>query len=172
MLSDELDRVLDEAYLGDVSALTDEELKARRVDCQNVEAKVSYVRRLVQGRLDIVAAERDRRASGAPAGDLSTLVERLPEILADRVRAPGPGRMPTNLAPPDDEDLTGELDAIGGTHALGSLPELSDEELEGVAGQLAELERRVSGQRRAIFHVIDALQDELTARYQSDDATR
>lgn len=164
MIADELARVLDPAFLGDVTALSPDDLQARRADCQRVEAKLSYLRRLVQGRLDIAKAELDRRAGGADAGDLSDLVERLPQILADRVRGPGPGRMPTNLVPPDDDDLTAELDSVSGADPLGSLPELDDAALASVADRLAGLERQVSSQRKAVFGVLDALEGEVTAR--------
>jgi hypothetical protein len=164
MLSDDLDRVLTEAFLGDPPSLATDDLKAKRVDCQDIEGKLSYLRRLVQGRLDIVSSEIDRRASGAGASELSDLVDRLPQILADRVRGPGPGRMPTNLVPPDDDDLTAELDAVSGPDALCSVPELSDDELQAMSSRLGELERRVSAQRQAVFGVIDTVQAELASR--------
>ncbi len=164
-LDDQLERVLSEGYLSDLSARNVDELKAMRNESQLVEAKLSYLRRMVQGRLDIVSAEIDRRAQGAASDDLDDLVEKLPEILADRVRAPGPGRMPTNLAPPDDEDLTAELDALSGPAALGALPDLSDDELAEVLRRLSALEQRVSAQRKAIFAVIDEIQAELASRY-------
>jgi hypothetical protein len=165
MLDDDLERILSIDYLRDLAVLDAGELRARRAESQDVEAKLSYLRRLVQGRLDIVRAQLDRRAGGA-GGDLSDLVEQLPQILADRSRAPGPGRMPTNLAPPEDDDLTAELDAISGPNGLGSLPDLSEEELRAVVSRLADLERRVSTQRRAVFDVIDTLQAEITRRYE------
>ena len=165
MLDDDLNRILSSDYLGDLGGLDAEALRARRAECQDVEAKLSYLRRLVQGRLDIVRAQLDRRAGGAP-GDLSDLVEQLPQILADRSRAPGPGRLPTNLAPPDDDDLTAELDALSGPNGMGSLPDLSEAELREMASRLSELEQRVSGQRRAVFDVIDRVQEEITRRYE------
>lgn len=170
MQSDDLNRVLAADYLGDVASLETDDLKAKRAECQDVEAKVSFVRRLAQGRLDILTSELKRRASGEGASDLSDLVERLPQILADKVRAPGPGRMPTNLAPPDDdENLTGELDAVCGPDVLGSLPELSDEELQDVSTGLEQLEGRLSTQRKAVFGVIDAIQAELARRLETPD---
>jgi hypothetical protein len=176
MITDDLERVLERAYRTDLGALHADELRARRAESQQVEAKLSYLRRLVQGRLDIVSAEIDRRASGTSSGDrsgdLSDLVARLPEILADRGRAPGPGRMPTNLVPPDDDDLTDELDRISGPSALGMLPDLPDNELEQVAEQLRNLEKRVSSERRSVFEVIDALQGELAGRFEQGDADR
>jgi hypothetical protein len=165
MLDDDLERILSDDYLRNLAGLDPDELRARRAESQDVEAKLSYLRRLVQGRLDIVRAQLDRRAGGT-GGDLSGLVEQLPQILADRSRAPGPGRMPTNLAPPEDNDLTAELDAVSGPDGMGSLPDLSENELRAVVSRLAAMERRVSTQRRAVFDVIDALQAEITRRYE------
>lgn len=170
MLDDELARVLDKGYVGDVSALDTPELKARRADAQDVEAKVSFLRRVIQGRLDIVSAELDRRADGAPAGDLSALVEQLPQILADRVHAPGRGRMPTNLAPPDDLDVAAELEEVAGGGSLAALPDMSEDELREISGRLRDLEQRFSGERRAVFDVIDTLQAELTSRLERSEA--
>jgi hypothetical protein len=165
-LADDLERVLDGQYVTELSARSLEELRTMRHECQHVESKVSYLRRMVQGRLDIVSAELERRAQGTPF-DLSDLVERLPEILADRVRAPGPGRLPTNINPPDDDDLGAELDAVSGSTSLTSLPDLSDDELRDVSRRLKELEQRLSAQRRSIFAVIDQIQSELAMRYQA-----
>jgi hypothetical protein len=164
MLSDDLNRVLAADYLGDLPTQETGELRAKRADAQDVERKLSFLRRLVQGPLDIVGSEVERRASGAGPSDLSDLVERLPQILAEGVRAPGPGRMPTNLVPPEDDELTAELDAVCGPDVLGSLPELSDEDVQKVSTGLEELETRVSAQRKAVFGVIDAVQGELARR--------
>lgn len=165
-MDQDLERLLDPRYLSDLAARDPDDLRAMRAEAQHVEAKLSYLRRLVQGRLDIVSAELERRAGGAAPGDLSDLVDRLPQILADRGRAPGPGRLPTNLVPPDDDDLTEELDRIGN---MASLPDLSVEELEAVSERLKTLERTVSTRRRAMFGVIDSLQAELASRYEHGD---
>ena len=156
---------------GDLSSLSLDELRARRDDCLKVEGKVSYLRRLVQGRLDIVQADVGRRARREPPAELPSLLEQLPGILADRSHAPGPGRLPSSPTPVDDGELTDELDALAGAERLASLPELPDGEVEGLARELSELERRVSERRRALFAAIDALQDELVRRYRSGEAT-
>lgn len=167
----DLDRLLHPDYLDGVQSLPIADLRAKRAECQAVESKLSYVRRLVQGRLDIAAAELDRRAGGGPPVDASRLVADLPRILGEKVRAPGLGRLPTNLLPPDDDDdLTAELDAAAGPHVLGVLPSLSDEDVTALTAQLTALEARVSSQRRAIFGVIDALEGELARRYQVGEA--
>ena len=123
----ELDRLLDNAYTGDLASRSIEEIRAMRAESQAVETGLSYVRRLAQGRLDIVAADLRRRREGGDAPDLHSLVEHLPEILGERVHAPGVGRLPTLMAPRDDEvtrQLTSRLDAIVDANTLGALEQL------------------------------------------------
>jgi chaperonin cofactor prefoldin len=50
---------------------------------------------------------------------------------------------------------------------LTKLPELSDEELTEAIDRLGEVEQELSAQRRQLHTVIDALQDEIIARYRS-----
>src|SRR6516165_2273857 len=88
-----LDDVLDPGFLDGISALPIEEVRLRRRQANELEADLSYLRRLVQGRLDILLDESRRRDSGG-SGDLSTLVGRLPEILGARVHMPGRGQLP------------------------------------------------------------------------------
>ena len=171
MWTDDVERVLAPEYLGDVTSRPLEEIRAMRAECRTIEDKVSYLRRLVQGRLDIVAADQRRRAEGGAAGDLPSLVDRLPEILSDKVHAPGPGRLPTSVMPPDDDELTAELDAVAGPGALDSLESLSDDEAAALAERLQAFERQVSDRRKALFGRIDALQAELTRRYKTGEAS-
>jgi hypothetical protein len=168
----ELDRLLDPAYPGELAGRDLAEIRAMRAECQEVETGLSLLRRMVQGRLDIVGAELARRAEGGDPGDLSDLVARLPELLSDRTRSSGPGRLPQLLAPAElDPALEAELDAIASAGSLADLPSLPDDELDRIAGALGELEARVSGQRRALFERIDALQGEITRRYRDGEAT-
>ena len=128
MPSGELDRLLDPSYLGELEARPIEEIRAMRAECQQVEAGLSYLRRLVQGRLDIVAAELSRRAEGKPASDTASLIDQLPEILGHNVQAPGLGRLPTSLDPPDNLDqITVELEGILHFTSLTGLSEITDD---------------------------------------------
>jgi hypothetical protein len=148
------------------------EVRSRRASATEVETSLSYLRRLVQGRLDIVLAEHARREAGLAPEDAGELVKRLPEILGDHVHAPGLGRLPTLMAPGDlDPALTGRLDSIIDPARLCELPRLSDEQLQGVESKLYDLEREVSGQRRALHEVLDRLQGEIVRRYQSGEAS-
>ena len=70
-----------------------------RAECQEVETGLSLLRRLVQGRLDIVGLELTRRLEGGPPTDLADLITKLPEVLSDRTHAPGTGRLPQLMSP-------------------------------------------------------------------------
>jgi hypothetical protein len=158
-------------YLADLEHRSIDEVRSMRSDCVAVETSVSYVRRMVQGRLDIVAAERQRREAGEAPADMGQLIGRLPEILGDHGRPPGLGRLPQSIEPPEpDPELLSRLDTVAGAGLLTSLPEMSDAELAEVAAQLEALEHDVSGRRRDLFDRIDALQSELTRRYRSGEA--
>ncbi len=170
MWTDDAERVLAPDYLGDVTSRPIADIRTMRAECRNVEDKVSYLRRLVQGRLDIVSADLRRRAEGGSPGDLASLVDRLAEILSDSGHASGPGRLPQSVLPPDDEDLTVELDAVAPAGALDALEDLSDAEVTDLAERLGAFERQVSDRRRALFGRIDALGAELTRRYKSGEA--
>ncbi|HEX7275984.1 MAG TPA: hypothetical protein VF244_01285 [Acidimicrobiales bacterium] len=172
MWSDEVERVLGPDPVADLSSISVEEIRVQRDECRRVEDKVSYLRRLVQGRLDIVSADLRRRAEGTDPSDMPSLVDQLPGILGDRVRGPGtgPGRLPSSILPPDDDDLLAELDAVASPGTLDSLSSLSDDEVQDLAARFTELENRVSQRRRALFSRIDALQAELARRYKTGEA--
>jgi nickel-type superoxide dismutase maturation protease len=172
MAATALDGLLDTGYVEGLQALPIEEIRVRRARATDVEVGLSYVRRLVQGRLDIVLAESRRREVGEEPGDLSSLVRSLPEILADHVSAPGSGRLLTRMEPADvDQDVLGQLDAIVDADRLVNLPSLEDEALRAVIDALISLERDVSAKRRALHEVIDRLQEELVRRYKTGEAT-
>ncbi len=85
------------ATLGDLPARPMDEVRRMRAECQEVETGLSLLRRLVQGRLDIVGLELARRAEGGDPADLPDLIARLPQVLSDRTHAPG------RRAPPADD---------------------------------------------------------------------
>ncbi len=163
--------LLEPSYLDGLPTLPIDAIRSRRDQATEVEVGLSYVRRMVQGRLDIVLAEVHQRESGDPGGDIAELVQRLPEILGDRVRGPGTGRLPTLMAPSAAElPKVDRLDAIVNADSLGTLPQLGDDQLRQIVEALDELEHEVSADRRLVHDVIDTLQDELVRRYKSGEA--
>jgi hypothetical protein len=144
------------------------ELRRRRVLADRRETGYSYLRRMVQGRLDIVADERAHRASGTPdVGGEASLVERLPSILATGIHAPGRGRLSQTLDPADvDPGIDRRLDEIVSTAELTDLASLDDAAIDAALAALDDLEREVSVTRRALQQVVDAISAEIVRRYQ------
>lgn len=171
-MSSDLAALLDPGYLGDLTSRPMDEVRAMRTECQEVETGLSLLRRMVQGRLDIVGLELTRRAEGGDPSDLPDLIARLPEVLSDRTHAPGVGRLPQMMAPGElPADLEAELDGIVGAGHLADLPSVDDDNLRTMADALAAFERKVSGHRHDLFERIDALQAEITRRYKTGEAT-
>lgn len=177
-----LEQLTAPAYLAGITEVPLERVRAMRAECQAVENALSYVRRLAQGRLDIVGAELERRREGGDPANLRELIGRLPDILADRSSGGGGsssgGGGPVFGRPPSDlstEDVivkyTGDLDEILSPAAVGSVADLSDAELEAVRDNIAAFERTTSQRRHAMHTVIDTLQAEITRRYRTGEAT-
>jgi len=168
-----IDTILNPDYVEDLESLPMTEVRKRRDETQEAADVLSYLRRLVQGRLDIVHADIERRSGGEP-GDLAALVERLEkgEILAEGTRAGGLGRLPTTMGPAAmDGWISQELDKVVGADRLVALPDLDDNEVRSIADQLVELERKVSAQRNSLHDVANRLQEEIVRRYKSGEAT-
>jgi hypothetical protein len=68
--------------LPDLATLSDEDLKALIEKLELEENEVSYRRRLLQGRIDILRAERTARLKGKGSPDVD--IERLTDILSSR----------------------------------------------------------------------------------------
>lgn len=155
--------------LDGVADLPIEEVRARRRACQQLETQLSYVRRLTQGRLDIVTSEIAARHDGN-RGD-RTLVEQLTAALADRITSPGTGHLPSGLEPGEiDPELLASLDRAAPPTLVSAPGSMADDELRRVADSLSAFERDLSSRRRAMFDRIDALQEEVVRRYRSGEA--
>lgn len=171
-MDDQLSRILDDGFLDGVADLDVQRIRELRNECQEVETVLSYVRRLAQGRLDIVGVELERRRSGGDPGDLQDLIERLPEVLSDRTRSAGNGHLPQILAPGHVEgELVEELADMEVEAHLTDLPKVTDQWLTAAHDRLVDFEIKVSGLRRALFDRIDSLQAELSERYRSGEAS-
>ncbi len=170
-LRDELDRLFAPDYLEGLGDRTLEQLRAMRDECDRAETAVSYLRRVAQGRLDVVQGILHGKGD-----DLSGVVEQLPSIIGGGPpRPPGPGRLPSRLAPDievvEDVGLTDEIDAVLDPGTIGSLPTMDHQELVALSERLMEVEAHISAQRRALHERIDAVQAEIVRRYKSGDAS-
>jgi hypothetical protein len=72
--------------LPDLATLSDDDLKSLIEELEQEENEVSYRRRLLQGRIDILRAERTARLKGKGVGDVD--VDRLTDILSARSAPP------------------------------------------------------------------------------------
>jgi hypothetical protein len=70
-----------------------------------------------------------------------------------------------------DPELSARYDALVADGALARAAELDRAHLDDLAGQLTALEADVSAKRRRYLDRIDALQSELTRRYQTGEAS-
>ncbi len=158
------------------------ELRARRDASQRAEMVLSYLRRVVQGEIDLVSAGLDQRRQTGRS-DLGRLVEALPSILSSPAPA---GAGPTHSSVPimgdvaelDQEialeDILAELAAADGAEAV-SLPganvcAMGEEELSDSLARLKEVEKGVSARRRLLHEHIDAFQAAIVDRYKSGSA--
>lgn len=167
MANRHLTRVLSPEYLDGLADWSDDELRARRAECHQLEEAASYLRRLTQVRLDIIGAELEgRRGGNVQAG---TVVERLTRVLSGAV-APtgGRGRLMTDN-PRDDQEAWAEarVDRASNGLAIESVGDLDGDALGALTDSLAELERQVSEERRHLHLVYDTIQAELVQRYKT-----
>jgi hypothetical protein len=75
--------------LPDLATLSDDDLKTLIEELSQEENEVSFRRRLLQGRIDILRAERTARLKGKGVSDVD--VERLTDILSSRSSPPEEG---------------------------------------------------------------------------------
>jgi hypothetical protein len=169
-LETSLERLLAPQYLEGMADRSLVEVREMRGECQDAETAVSFLRRMAQGRLDIVHAYLDRSADD-PLPDLPSLVEHLPEIMAGPERPAGPGRLPSRMSPDLEGDLSEEVDSVLNAQRIAELPNMDREHLLELAKRLSEIESRTSHQRRALHERIDKLQAEIVSRYKSGEAT-
>lgn len=157
-----IDRVAAPDFLDDLEDRSTAEIRTMRDECRQEEERLSFERRLLQGRVDIVRAERARRQSGDGGG----LVDALPSILADdtSTRSGGPQARVAPLYAPDPDPTYSRRAADRGDSSLGDLPELGDRELVELYERLASDERAVSDLRRRVIDHLDRLQAEVAAR--------
>lgn len=157
--------VLEPEYLEDLTGIDIDELRKRRETAEDVETQISYYRRLLHGRMDLLNFEL-RRRSGE---EKRTLIEALPEILAmGMVIGDEPTLRHIETMPPLPT-TTGRrlIDKIMDDGVLTQLPDLAEEELGEAIERLQEVESQLSVQRRQLHSVIDALQSEIITRYRS-----
>ena len=163
-----IDRVLAEDYLAGLASLPMDEVRSLRKEAEQEETDLSYLRRLLQGRLDILRAELARR-SGDGTG---SLVDQLPHILADEGGAGGAhglGRHVT-VEPSRADSHRRHVEALVADVDLSDPSSHDEASLRRALETLEGEEHEVSEKRRAVQRVMDACTAEITRRYRDGDA--
>jgi hypothetical protein len=163
-----IDRVLSEGYLDGLAGLPLSEVRELRDQAEQEEADLSYLRRMLQGRVDIINAELARRRGDA--GDGTSIIDQLPRILADeRSPARGLGRH-TVIEPSRVDEHRRLVERLVGDSDLSALAGRTAEQLEETLERFGDQERQISEQRHAVQIVMDAAAHEITRRYRDGEA--
>jgi hypothetical protein len=162
-----IDRIRDPAYLEGIDVLALDDLRSQRDECLAEREYLSLLRRLVQGRAEILRAELDARGSNEHKGPL---IDRLAQILAgDERQSPSRGEA-VKVGLPEEEMLLARrrIERLVSNAGISDPSALDDANLASAVDLLATEEREVSTARADVIRVLDTLQDELKRRYRED----
>lgn len=160
-----IDRVLADDYLAGLTSSPLPDVRAMRSEAEQEEVDLSYLRRLVQGRMDVLTAELSRRDGGAD------LVASLATILGDEPRSParGSGRH-TTVEPSRVDDKRRYVERLVADVDLSDVSARSAQEITRALERFAEEEVTLSAKRRQVQQVMDAASAEITRRYRDGEA--
>jgi hypothetical protein len=167
-----IDRVLAPDFIEGIEGIDLEELRVRRADADQEEVDLSYARRLLQGRLDILRAEQASRRGEGPLSHQprtdAEIVAALSRILADEQRQTrGLGRHVSGATPSRVGEHRREAERAVSDVGGSDLAAMSDVQLAEAVAKLADIEARVSRSRRQVQQVVDLLTEEIARRYQT-----
>ncbi|PWI09362.1 aerial mycelium formation protein [Streptomyces sp. NWU339] len=178
----------------ELSARSLPDLRALRRDARRDEADLSYVRRLLQGRIDILRAELARRTpvdgpagvgAGGGTSDAATsgggavpvvapvaasVVERLPEILRDTPARQRSSARHVTLGTPRSEESRRLAAEMLAEVELSDLGARTDGELRAAMGRLVRYEEQVSRRRQGLQRTADDCGAEIARRYREGEA--
>jgi hypothetical protein len=163
-----IDRILRADYAEGLGALPLEDLRQRRDECLAEREYLSLLRRLVQGRAEILRDEVARRSADEEPG---SLVERLSNVFAPESGQRGPSRGEAlKVGVPEEEMLQARrrIERLVADAELSDPSALDDEQLSSVVERLVQEEQEVSRVRAEVIRVLDLLQGELKRRYKED----
>ena len=169
--------MLDPAFLAAVDARSLEELRAMRDEAAQEETDLSYLRRLLHARIDIVRFEQSRRTgdhgvgAGAAAGE-SQLVDALPRILADNALSAAAGRGRHQSVQPSRADShRRHVEALLADTGLSDVAALTADDLAAAVTAYGAEEEAVSSHRTRVQRVMDACNEEIARRYREGSAS-
>lgn len=155
--------VLDPSFVEGLDAESPEDLRKKLRDARTEEDSLSFVRRNLHGRLDLLKAELELRQGGrGTARDVEVLTAALGGAAGNgRGGRPGLGLRAAAVA-----GRRGVERVLSEDH-LAKLPDMSVPEIEEVVRKVAEAEKTLSEDRQRLFAVIDAIEAELASRYKN-----
>ena len=163
-----VDVVLDPDFVADLGGLSLAELRARRHEAEQEEADLSFLRRMLHGRMAIVEAELERRA---PDDASAPVVDELSRILGDEQRSTrGSGRYIT-VEPSRVDEHRRDVEKVVADATMSDVEARPDDELREALSRLAAHEAEVSEVRRSVQNVMDVLSAEVGARYRDGSAS-
>jgi len=142
-----IDQVMDESFTNDIEDVPIDDLRARRVTCDELDTELSYYRRMLHGRMDLLDFEL-RRRSGE---ETRSLIDLDKELSLDLPELAGAGKR--------------DIDDVLGDGFLARLPMTETAELRSIRDALSVTERTVSNQRRSVYDAHDIITGEITRRY-------
>ncbi|MFI9123336.1 ABC transporter substrate-binding protein [Streptomyces bikiniensis] len=149
----------------DLGTLRLPELRALRRDAQSDEADLSYVRRMLQGRIDILRAELARRTDPE-----APVLDRLSEILADVPSRHRTSARHVTLSTPRGEEYRRLATEMLSEVELSDLTARTDDELHAAMGRLAGYEQQISRRRQELQRTADDCGAEIARRYREGEA--
>ncbi|MCU1602792.1 MAG: aerial mycelium formation protein [Frankiales bacterium] len=162
-----IDRVLADDFLAGLGERSLADVRSLRDDAEQEEVDLSYIRRLIQGRMDIVRAELNHREGGGTG----SVVDNLAAVLADEPRAGARGMGRHVTAEPSRVDSHRRyVEALVADVDLSDTSARSSDELHHAMRVLSEEEQSISAKRRQVQKVMDAVQAEITRRYKDGEA--
>jgi hypothetical protein len=158
----------------ELPALSLPELRALRREAQRDETDLSYLRRLLQGRIDILRAEVARRApadvASAATPQETSVVERLAEILRDAPARHRSSARHLTLGVPQGEEFRRLAAEMLAEVELSDLDARTDLELRTAMGRLERYEQQVSRRRQRLQRTADECSAEMARRYREGEA--
>ncbi len=158
-----IDRVLSPDFLAGLSELSMTDLRERRQDAMQEEADLSYIRRMLQGRIEILSQELEE------SGELSDeeLVARLTRAMVSHTPAHATSTRHLVSEPSRLAERRRYVERLISDVGLSDVGGLSAQEVHAAVARLEEQERIVSHTRSEVHEVIDQLTAELARRYQT-----
>lgn len=161
-----MDVILSDEYIKDLKTISDEELREKRHEAEEVETEVSYIRRLAQARIDLFEAEKRRRTDGSTMADLIAM---LPKILAgDEERSEGGSVRPKKDLAPNAEikwKRGGEQKVVD--DSLSNIASLTDDQINESIEELKEFEDNISKTRKQLHEVLQFIDTEFVTRHKN-----